>query len=193
MVWQEGAAIDWHHDANQPYLAQRSHSAVAYLNTPAPSDEGGSAGGSAGAASATTKQLLTSFAGGCFSFQDGPEPRLVRPAAGRLVAYTAGRGLPRSACAVPAATRRAGWGTRCHLVMHAPPLPPAADARNVHRVEPVAWGQRITLAMWFTLDEAFQEDVKVDAGLAGHGLAAGHARGSACQRRTPPARTLRPP
>ena len=36
-----------------------------------------------------------------------------------------------------------------------------ADDRNVHGVEEVASGERLTFTMWFTLDEAFQEDKKV--------------------------------
>lgn len=59
--WRPGSTIGWHHDACRPYLAQRSHSAVCYLNA-ADND----------------------FAGGTFRFNDGV-PEAVQPAAGRLV------------------------------------------------------------------------------------------------------------
>ncbi|KAG2446021.1 hypothetical protein HXX76_000623 [Chlamydomonas incerta] len=38
-----------------------------------------------------------------------------------------------------------------------------ADARNVHCVEPVAWGERVALTLWFTLEPAAaeEEDAKV--------------------------------
>lgn len=36
-----------------------------------------------------------------------------------------------------------------------------ADDSNVHQVEKVTAGERVTLTMWFTLEEAFQEDRKV--------------------------------
>lgn len=36
-----------------------------------------------------------------------------------------------------------------------------ADERNVHQVEEVPAGERLTMTMWFTLDEAYQEDSKV--------------------------------
>jgi hypothetical protein len=37
----------------------------------------------------------------------------------------------------------------------------SADASNTHRVEPVTRGHRVTLTLWFTLDDAHQEDAKV--------------------------------
>lgn len=64
------------------------------------------------------------FTGGTFSFQSGPPPLLISPAAGTLLVYT-------------------------------------ADEGNVHRVEEVTAGQRLTLTMWFTLVNDFQEDAKV--------------------------------
>ncbi len=36
-----------------------------------------------------------------------------------------------------------------------------ADARNVHRVDRVAWGERVTLTLWASLDPAAAEDGKV--------------------------------
>eukprot|EP00887_Chlorella_sp_A99_P005520 scaffold1.g5520.t1 len=63
--WRPGADIGWHHDANAPYLVQRTHTAVAYLNT-------------AGA----------DFQGGAFLFAAGVAP-VVEPAAGRVLAYAA--------------------------------------------------------------------------------------------------------
>ncbi|KAG2494536.1 hypothetical protein HYH03_007303 [Edaphochlamys debaryana] len=36
-----------------------------------------------------------------------------------------------------------------------------ADARNVHCVDRVAWGERVTLTMWLSLDPAAAEDTKV--------------------------------
>eukprot|EP00878_Enallax_costatus_P047130 GHUV01057534.1.p1 GENE.GHUV01057534.1~~GHUV01057534.1.p1 ORF type:complete len:186 (+),score=50.88 GHUV01057534.1:180-737(+) len=99
--WHPGASIGWHHDDNREYLSQRHFSAVLYLNTQG-----------------------QDFTGGTFSFQSGPPPLHILPAAGTLLVYT-------------------------------------ADDRNVHRVEEVTAGERLTLTMWFTLDEAFQEDKKV--------------------------------
>ncbi|KXZ49933.1 hypothetical protein GPECTOR_19g384 [Gonium pectorale] len=41
-----------------------------------------------------------------------------------------------------------------------------ADARNVHCVEEVAWGERVTLTMWLSLEPSAAEDGRVRGGAA---------------------------
>jgi len=66
MGWGPGAAIDWHFDANRPYLAKRDFAAVLHLS-----------------------RSGDDFTGGDFLFRDGTPARVV-PQPGMLVAYTAG-------------------------------------------------------------------------------------------------------
>merc|ERR1739845_152708 len=53
------------------------------------------------------------FGGGELAFNDADADRIVRPLAGRLVAFSSG-------------------------------------LENLHRVQPMTWGRRYTLAVWFT-------------------------------------------
>lgn len=56
----------------------------------------------------------------------------------------------------------------------------AFRASDMHGVEAVeGWGERFTLALWFTCDRAHDEDPKLLARLAGGGMGVGRARQAA--------------
>jgi len=76
--WGPGGSIDWHHDANRDYLAQRDYAAVLHLS-----------------------KSGADFGGGDFCFRDG-HPARVAPAPGKLV----GRALfGHDTCLTPDAAR----------------------------------------------------------------------------------------
>ncbi|KAI7839049.1 hypothetical protein COHA_007191 [Chlorella ohadii] len=89
ICWRPGSRIGWHHDANRPYLRQRTHSAVCYLQT-------------AG----------VEFGGGTFQFEQGADgtdrPQDVLASPGRVVAYDAHE--------VHGVTP-VEWGERCALTL----------------------------------------------------------------------------
>ncbi|PRW58320.1 Oxoglutarate iron-dependent dioxygenase [Chlorella sorokiniana] len=89
ICWRPGSRIGWHHDANRPYLRQRTHSAVCYL-----------------------QRAGSDFGGGTFQFQlgscgaEGPQDVLAAP--GRVVAYDAQE---------EHGVTPVEWGERCALTL----------------------------------------------------------------------------
>lgn len=163
----------------RPYLRQRHVSAVLYLNEGGGDDDGALASspchGGQGAARkhgrevtatdgaptlpptdahpAATAARAPDFGGGAFCFQHhAPPHQAPEPQARGLQALTAGAGAPGSD-AVLRVRPRPGL-----LVAY------TSDDRNVHMVEPVLWGERCTLTLWFSLDPQAQEDAKVGPG-----------------------------